>query len=165
MDADGVPAANGAANCAEAPAAPEPPVTPSNLPEVEAYAYLVTLMFLVDHKQYQLVRAGTAIGAAWRASLGPAAAACWQWHASGMHPEMPQLLMSSQTACAPMHVIRPCCRRRGLPAARWSGWRRTTGVRWTCWLPASTHTCRWHTSAAAAWQPSDRRCWASTAPR
>lgn len=63
MDADGVPAANGAANGAEAPAAPEPPVTPSNLPEVEAYAYLVTLMFLVDHKQYQLAQgvAGSAV--------------------------------------------------------------------------------------------------------
>lgn len=60
MDADAAPVANGAANGAEAqaPATPEPPATPSSLPEVEAYAYLVTLMFLVDHKQYQLVRAG-----------------------------------------------------------------------------------------------------------
>lgn len=55
MDADGTPAANGAANGAEA-RAPEPPAAPSNLPEVEAYAYLVTLMFLVDRKQYQQVR-------------------------------------------------------------------------------------------------------------
>ncbi|KAL4443741.1 hypothetical protein ABPG75_011478 [Micractinium tetrahymenae] len=65
MDADGAPAANGAANGAEAPApaAPEPPAVPSNLPEVEAYAYLVTLMFLVDRKQYQLAQgvAGSAV--------------------------------------------------------------------------------------------------------
>ncbi|KAL4447173.1 hypothetical protein ABPG77_007206 [Micractinium sp. CCAP 211/92] len=59
MDADAAPVANGAANGAEAqvPATPEPPATPSSLPEVEAYAHLVTLMFLVDHKQYQLAQA------------------------------------------------------------------------------------------------------------
>lgn len=63
MEADGA-AANGAA-AADGTAAAEPAAAPapSNLPEVEAYAYLATLMFLVDHKQYQLAQgvAGAAV--------------------------------------------------------------------------------------------------------
>lgn len=50
MDADGGAEANGTA--AEEEAAPPPA---NALPEVEMYAHLLTLMFLLDHKQYELV--------------------------------------------------------------------------------------------------------------
>lgn len=55
MDADGAPASNGAADAASTAPAAEPAAAPSSLPEVEMYAYLVVLMFLTDHKQYQMV--------------------------------------------------------------------------------------------------------------
>ncbi|KAI7845011.1 hypothetical protein COHA_001377 [Chlorella ohadii] len=48
-------AANGAA-AEEAPSQPPPP--PSGLPEVETYAYLLALMFLIDRKQYEQVGPG-----------------------------------------------------------------------------------------------------------
>ena len=54
MDADGAAAANGS----EAPAAAAP--APSSLPEVEMFAYLLTIMFLLDHKQYEQVQAAAA---------------------------------------------------------------------------------------------------------
>lgn len=47
-------AANGSA-AEEAPSQPPPP--PSSLPEVEIYAYLLALMFLIDRKQYEQAQA------------------------------------------------------------------------------------------------------------
>ena len=38
---------------------PEAPAALSSTPEVEMYAYLLVLMFLVDHKQYDQVGRGS----------------------------------------------------------------------------------------------------------
>jgi hypothetical protein len=54
MDADdGAAAANGSAAADAAASAPLP--APSSLPEVELYGYLLTLMVLIDNKQYEQV--------------------------------------------------------------------------------------------------------------
>lgn len=55
--------ANGDADgAAPAPAAVQLPAVPSSLPEVEVYAYLLTTMFLIDHKQYQQAQAVAGAG-------------------------------------------------------------------------------------------------------
>ena len=56
MEADG--AANGTDGGAAAAPPAEEVAAPSGLPEVEAYCHLVTLMFLVDHKQWAAVSGG-----------------------------------------------------------------------------------------------------------
>ncbi|PSC71553.1 26S proteasome regulatory subunit [Micractinium conductrix] len=55
MEADG--AANGTDGGAAAAPPAEEVAAPSGLPEVEAYCHLVTLMFLVDHKQWAAAQA------------------------------------------------------------------------------------------------------------
>ena len=73
MDADdGTAAANGSAAADSAASTPLP--APSSLPEVELYAYLLTLMILIDNKQYEQV--GGWVGG-WATQRGGQEGSCW----------------------------------------------------------------------------------------
>ena len=109
MDADdGAAAANGSAAAADS-AASAPLAAPSSLPEVELYAYLLTLMLLIDNKQYEQVGGwvGAGVGAELhgleREEAGKGFARCGQ-------PKLCSLLAHYMRGTGSKCLSKPLCR-------------------------------------------------------
>ncbi len=101
-----------------------PPPAPSSTPEVELFAALLVLMYLVDHKLYPQVCVRPRVRGA-------------PWPLAGHSGR-------GTTRDAGGHLL--LCRPRRSPWRAWSACKASTGAPWTWWRRASTATSPWRTS-------------------